>query len=345
MLLGLGDGIGARREHAVHRLHLFGVDAELALEAEAERGVRRALQVVCVREIDEDRVDGRLQPAHAGGQHDRRARVRKLGFGPGPDHSHVARVIARAEGEPADARARAGDRLGRSDALAGLDDRHEVDGALREPPLALKLAEQPVRRLKLAGRLDLGQHDAVHACRDDGLEVAVAVVGVEPVHAHVAEAGARRLQGLHHDRPCRFLLRRGDGVLEVEDHGVGAGAEYLGDLARMVAGGEQIGAVQLHGNSLRLGPNNHSPPPRSRRPAPAAGWLCPREFRRSCGSGALFVSLLWKSQRKLVCFPQYRLCPGKEDCRLILWIDLRTTFMSTRAMAWTGSRRHVRGQR
>ena len=105
MLLGLGDGIGARREHAVDRLHLLGVDAELALEAETERGVRRALQVVRVREIDEDRVDGRLQPAHAGREHDGCARVRQFGLGPGPDHSHVAGVVARAEGEPADARA------------------------------------------------------------------------------------------------------------------------------------------------------------------------------------------------------------------------------------------------
>ena len=155
----------------------------------------------------------------------------------------------------------AGDGLGRGDALTGLDDRHEVDGTLLQPPLALELAEHPVHRLQLAGRLDLGQHDAVHACRHDGLEVAVAILGIEPVHAHVAEAGAGRLQSLHDDRPRRFLLRRGDRVFEIEDHGVGAGAEHLGDLARMVAGGEQIGAVQLHGNSLKA---------RAKQPQPTA---------------------------------------------------------------------------
>ena len=51
--------------------------------------------------------------------------------------------------------------------LPGLDDRHEIDAAGRQAAFALEIRDQPVDGAQVRRRLDLGQHDAVHARPDD----------------------------------------------------------------------------------------------------------------------------------------------------------------------------------
>ena len=65
-----------------------------------------------------------------------------------------------------------------------------------------------------------------------------------------AAALARPLQCFDDERARRHLLGFGDGILQVEDHIVSTAAEDLQDLARMVAGGEEEGAVRGHGISV-----------------------------------------------------------------------------------------------
>src|ERR1700690_4189463 len=73
----------------------------------------------------------------------------------------------------------------------------------------------------------------------DGIEIAVAELGVGGVDPNVEEAGARFSIGGGDRLAGRRLLGDGDRVLKVEDHRVGVEGQRLLDPALMVAGGEE----------------------------------------------------------------------------------------------------------
>ena len=92
----------------------------------------------------------------------------------------------------------------------------------------------------IVGRaLDLGQDDAVEPGVHDGVEIAVAELGVGGVDPDIEEPGARFSVSGHDRLAGRRLLGDGDGVLEVKDHRVGVEGQRLLDPARMIAGGKE----------------------------------------------------------------------------------------------------------
>ena len=132
------------------------------------------------------------------------------------------------------------------DALAGFDNRHQIDAANGQAALALEAGHHPIDHLQIGRALDLGQDDAVDTLGDNRFDIAEGVFGVESINADVAATRARRLQGFDNGGAGRHFFRNRDGVLEIEDHGIGTGVKHLGDFARMVAGCKQECAVRLH---------------------------------------------------------------------------------------------------
>ena len=105
--------------------------------------------------------------------------------------------------------------------------------------IALQLRHLVIDGLQLGRRLGLGQHDPVQPWADHLRQVALAEFGIEGIDADIAKAVPRPFQGFDDGGPGGRLFGQGNGVFEVQDRRVGAGAEDLFRLARMVAGREQ----------------------------------------------------------------------------------------------------------
>ena len=100
-----------------------------------------------------------------------------------------------------------------------------------------------------AGRAHLRDQDRVQARAgplDHLDDVAVAPVGVEPVdpHRHAAGRPVLLVQRRDHVLAGLLLVVRRDGVLEVEEHHVGAQPRRLLHRPRVAAGHRQLAAVQ-----------------------------------------------------------------------------------------------------
>src|SRR5258708_23030819 len=76
--LGAGDLLGGGREDAVDRNHLVGVDAHLALVAEALGALRRLAAALGVGEVGPHRIDRRLEPGGSARDRDGGAGMREL---------------------------------------------------------------------------------------------------------------------------------------------------------------------------------------------------------------------------------------------------------------------------
>jgi hypothetical protein len=117
------------------------------------------------------------------------------------------------------------------------------------PPLPAMAA----KRLHVLAAARLGLHEAVRARGHDRLEVGLDEARAERVDAHdqhrPTPARSRALGG----QPAgRGLVGRGDRVLQIEDHHVGARGEPAGDLALRVGGNEQERAHARHAPVGRL---------------------------------------------------------------------------------------------
>ena len=96
-------------------------------------------------------------------------------------------------------------------------------------------------KLKVLGTVRLRDQDAVEARLHDGREIVERKAGVERVDAHEEGPVARGaiVEQLRCDLPGCGLLRRRDGVLEVEDQRVRPRGLRLGELAFGIARNEQ----------------------------------------------------------------------------------------------------------
>ena len=126
-------------------------------------------------------------------------------------------------------------------ALGLLDEHLEAD-PLVQAELRLELGEQHVEPPDVAGRAGLGHDDDVERLAgpgDDLDDVAVAPRRVEAVDPHGPHGPTPVLtgQGADRDGPRRLLDQRRTGVLEVEEHEVGARAGRL--LAHALAAGRR----------------------------------------------------------------------------------------------------------
>ena len=232
---------GIRREHAVQHGHLVGMDAAGALAAELARALGGPLEggEVAKSRDAADEAGG----LHADGLADRHQtgdRVEQLeAVGRGLD-AQLQAVVLDADAHRGDAVARARDLLDGQEAARRLEREGEAQVPGRQPARALQRVDPRDDRADLRGGLRLGDRQAVEAGMHGGVDV-VGEQGGIVVHAHqhlgAAPAGERRARRA---RACGRSPSPGrDGVLEVEDDGVGAARVRLLDEARDVDGQDQ----------------------------------------------------------------------------------------------------------
>jgi hypothetical protein len=119
-----------------------------------------------------------------------------------------------------------------------------LDPASGKAKAALEVRQQRVELVHVGRRLHLRQRDAGELGTHHAFEVVQREPGGEGVEADRARLSLRR-QRFHprlHERTGAALLPVGNGILEVEDEGVGAVAGRLFDPLRAMAGNEQRGA-------------------------------------------------------------------------------------------------------
>src|SRR5438552_3385268 len=246
-----------RRKDLVRERDLRGVDRPLPLVAERRGppgGSAKALRIleVTVRPVDRSEPVGAARRDHA-----RQCRM--------PLIAGVVRVGAPdAHGSSAQARREIGhSEVHRLEAAAGLRDGLHVGhaqgrldqdlhtDAVGEAARGLDLREQRVHEVDIGGDADLRQqHDVQPVSRlfHDVHHVAVHVVGVDAVDAHADRLATRApvvLQQPGNDVLARLLLvRRRDGVLEVEEYDVRIARERLREQRRLRAGHRELTALQ-----------------------------------------------------------------------------------------------------
>ncbi len=120
-------------------------------------------------------------------------------------------------------------------ALAGLDNRHQVDAPGVETALAFELSEQPVYLQQLGGTLDFRQHDAVKPFAHDRQEIAVTKRRIAGVDANITFAGTRPFQCLDHRLTRRNLFVDRDRIFQVQNYCIGAETENLLHFSRVIA--------------------------------------------------------------------------------------------------------------
>ena len=133
-------------------------------------------------------------------------------------------------------------------ARRGLDQHRDPDPAL-EPRGGLDLVEQRGHKLDVARAPDLRDQDRVDV--PAGLlhhvdDVAVAVVGVEPVDAygHRAVGPGEVVESVHYVAARLLLVVGRDGILEVEHHDVRAETGRLLEHPGVAAGHGELAAVE-----------------------------------------------------------------------------------------------------
>src|SRR5207253_57389 len=168
-----------------------------------------------------------------------------------------------------EAGARLRDRLHVSHTEGRRDQDVDPDGG-RDAARGLDLGEEGVHEVHVRRHADLGheQHvQAVPRLLHDVHDVAVHVVGIDAVDANADRLAARPpvvLQEPGNDVVARLLLvRRGDGVLEVEEHAVRVAVKRLPkqrrlrawhrELAPLEPGSSRLGAGEVHARTVARG--------------------------------------------------------------------------------------------
>jgi hypothetical protein len=131
----------------------------------------------------------------------------------------MPRDAARSEAHAVQARARHRDLVNILDALGGLDERMDQDGA-RHPVAGLEQRDVLVHEVNIPRPLDLGDHqhiDLVAGIAHDLLEVVENPRTVQAVHPHPQGGVAEVVAGGHLDEPGprSGLVLDGDRVLEI----------------------------------------------------------------------------------------------------------------------------------
>ena len=249
--LGVRDLVRGRGERGVGDFHLARVDRPLA--EEAHRGGPVAgdpvgLRVPVVGEGGVDRVHAR----RARGDHDARPRVvpdiagkvdERVEVGVDP-RALGGGEVARPEDDRLKPVARGGDLVDVLQAF-GLLDQHFKRDPLAQPERLLELGQQRVDPPDIARLAHLGHDDHVERLAGDGDDlddVAVGPAGVDAVHPDRA-GGAPPVEIAQRPGrlPARLLPLGGcAGVLEVEEHQVGAGGGGLREHVVVAGRGGQL---------------------------------------------------------------------------------------------------------
>jgi len=117
---------------------------------------------------------------------------------------------------------------------AGFHDGNDADGAGSKIVGGLRPGDQAVDPPQILGRLDFGQDDRVEIGANHGFHVSGREAGVEGVYPDRAKDAAQRRQRLAGGFSGADFLAKGDGILEVEDNGVGTGRREVADFPRLV---------------------------------------------------------------------------------------------------------------
>ena len=160
--------------------------------------------------------------------------------------------VADAEDQRFDARAAGGDVLDAREGFRLFDQQLEAD-AVVEAEFRFELREEGVDEPDVARGFHLRDDDDVEVgagLRDDVDDVVVRPHGVDGVDAYGADGAApvEVVEGVDDGGAGVFLLRRRDGVLEVEEDEVGAGGRGLLDHAGLGAGDGELGAAESGGH-------------------------------------------------------------------------------------------------
>jgi hypothetical protein len=100
-----------------------------------------------------------------------------------------------------------------------------------------------IEQVHVRAGLRLGQDDAVRPGGHDVVQIAVGKAAVERIDAHIERRAAVQRDGRLQEikaGPSGFrLVVGGNGILQIENQGIGAAIQRLGELAAVVTGNEQ----------------------------------------------------------------------------------------------------------
>src|SRR5215470_16837386 len=259
--VGVQDELGALvvvlpgREGPVDDVDLARVQDPFAVVAERGGAGGRFGQAVEVTDRQVGPVD-RRQPVAARRHQDPEQRV-VVGIGahvpgglrphPQRPHADAGHEVGRAEHQRPQPGRRGRDLVHRRQPPRVLDLRLDADPAGLVPGVLLDLAQHEIQPDHVAGPGDLGQDEGVQATPGGGHHLGHVAIGppgggvVDP-DRHQLAAPAAGVQRGDHVAPGRLLGRRGDRVLEIEEHLVGGEAAGLVQEPLAAARHRQAGA-------------------------------------------------------------------------------------------------------